>query len=195
VNRLPWTRRDALRRGLVGTGALLAGGALQSEAASAGGEDDASVLETAIAAEQATLLAYSTGYESGLLETPFASIARLLGGQERAHIEALAEALKALGGTMPEPPSVAEVEGLGSVRSQADFLELAIGLENSAVAAYGAAQRKLEEPGLLRLTTEICSSEGQHLVVLRQALGAGPAAAVPEAFEEGISPPPEPGAG
>lgn len=190
------TRRDVLRRGAVGAGAVLAGGALSSAlraaAASADSEDDAAILETAIAAEQATLLAYSTGYESGLLEMPFAAVARLFGEQEREHIAALAASLRALGGTMPEPPTVTEVEGLDAVRSQTDFLELAIGLENTAVAAYGEAQRKLETPGLLKLTTEICSSEGQHLVVLRQALGAGAADAVPVAFEAGISPPPEP---
>ena len=61
------------------------------------------------------------------------------------------------------------------------------------MAAYGQAQRKLESPELLRMATEISSNEGQHLVVLRQALGAEPAAAVPVAFEAGVSPAPKPG--
>ena len=190
------TRRDVLRRGAVGAGAVLAGGALSSAlraaAASADSEDDAAILETAIAAEQATLLAYSTGYESGLLEMPFAAVARLFGEQEREHIAALAGSLRALGGTVPEPPTVAEVEGLDAVRSQTDFLELAIGLENTAVAAYGQAQRKLETPG--------CSSSPPRSARARASTSSScarrsarePADAVPVAFEAGISPPPEP---
>ena len=80
------------------------------------------------------------------------------------------------------------MEGLGAVRTQTDFLELAIGLENMTVAAYGQALRKLESEDLLRTATEINANEGQHLAVLRGALGADPAAAVPVAFEAGISP-------
>ena len=63
------------------------------------------------------------------------------------------------------------------------------------MAAYGQAQRKLESPELLRMATQISSNEGQHLVVLRQALGAGPVASVPVAFEAGVSPAPKPAAG
>jgi rubrerythrin len=191
------TRRDTLRRGAIGAGAVVGANAVSlalRASDAAGSEDDAAILETAIAAEQATVLAYSTGAGSGLLEKPIAEMARLFAEQERRHLEALMEPLTGLGGTVPEPPSVADVSGLGALGSQRDFLELAIGLENMAVAAYGQAQRKLETPALLRIATEICSNEGQHLVVLRQALGAGPAAAVPVAFETGLSPPPEPGA-
>jgi rubrerythrin len=189
------TRRDALRRGAIGAAAALGVGAASSAlgvAGAAGSEDDPAVLETAIAAEQVAVLAYSTAAGSGLLEKPVAEMARLFAEQERRHLEALTEPFTDLGGTVPEPPSVADVSGLGALRSQTDFLELAIGLENAAVAAYGQAQRKLETPALLRIATEICSNEGQHLVVLRQALGAGPAAAVPVAFEAGVSPPPGP---
>ncbi len=114
-----------------------------------------------------------------------AEIARLFAEQERRHLEALTEPCAKLGGTVPEPPAASQRERAGLVRSQTDFLELAIELENTAVAAYGQAQRKLETPALLRIATEICSNEGQHLVVLRQALGAGPAAAVPVGLRGG----------
>ena len=186
-----WTRRDLALRGLIGAGGALAASATPwPEAALAAAGDDAAILESAIAAEQAAALAYATGYDSGLLERPVAEIAKLFGEQESEHLDALARALRALGGTVPDPPAVADVEGLGAVRTQTDFLELAIGLENMTVAAYGQALRKLESEDLLRTATEINANEGQHLAVLRGALGADPAAAVPVAFEAGVSPPP-----
>ncbi len=192
------TRRDAVRRGLIGAGAVAAASAiptlLRVGTAFADTEDDISVLESAIAVEQTAVLAYATGYGSGLLEKPVADAARLLREQEREHADALGRALRKLGGTVPEPPTVADVEGLGAIRNQADFLEFAIGLENMLVVAYDQAHRKLESPELLRTATEIMLNEGQHLVVLRQALGARPADSVPAAFEAGLSPAPKPGA-
>jgi rubrerythrin len=188
-------RRDILRRGSIGAAAAVGIGAMSSAlgaASAAGSEDAAAILEPAIVAEQAAVLAYSTAAESGLLERRVAGMAELFAEQERRHLDALTEPFTKLGGTVPEPPAVADVSGLGAMRGQTDFLELAIGLENVAVGAYGLMQRRLEVPALLRIATEICSNEGQHLVVLRKALGAGPAAAVPVAFETGVSPPPEP---
>lgn len=189
------TRRSALLGGL--GGGLVAGGAgalLRAGEALADG-DEAEVLGSAIAVEQALLLAYETGQGGGLLEKGVAETARLFAGQERQHVGALSRALRDLGGSVPEPPEVADVEGLAGVRSQTGFLELAAGLENAAVAAYGQAQRKLETPELLSIATRISANQGQHLVVLRQALGAGAAEAVPVAFEAGVTPPPKPEAG
>jgi hypothetical protein len=193
------TRRDLVRRGLSGAGAVLASGAVPSligtAPAFADAGDDAAILESAIAVEQAAVLAHATGYRSGLLEKPVAAIAKLFAEQGREHVEALAGSLLELGGTVPEPPVVADVEGLAAVRSQTDFLNLAVELENIGVAAYGQAQRKLESADLLHMATQISANEGQHLVVLRQALGAGAAEAVPVAFEAGVSPPPDSGGG
>ena len=53
-----------------------------------------------------------------------------------------------------------------------------------ALAAYYQAHQKLRGAKLLRTTARIMASEGQHLVVLRQALGRDP---VPNAFETGAA--------
>jgi rubrerythrin len=193
------TRRDAVRRGLIGAGAVISASAIPSllriGTAFANSDDDASILESAIEIEQTAVIAYATGYDSGLLEKPVGDLARLFGNQEQEHADALSRALRQLGGTVPKPPAAADVKGLGTIRNQTDFLTLAIELENMAVIGYVEAHRKLQSPDLLRTGTQIMSNEGQHLVVLRQALGAGPAASVPDAFEAGIAPPPKPGAG
>lgn len=193
------TRREAVRLGSAAAGGALAAAAprslLLAAAARADDREDPAVLEAAIQAEQATELTYATGLDSGLLAQPVAGFARLFAEQEREHIDALSRELRALGGTVPEPPRPADVAGLDAIGSQTDFLELAIAVENLAVAAYGQVHRKLEAPAPLRLATKIMSAEGQHLVVLRQALGAGPVESVPFAFEAGVSPPPGSGAG
>ena len=67
------TRRQLVRRGLAG--AVAAGAAfplLRTGVALADAGDDAEILESAIAVEQAALLVYGTGYGSGLLEKPLA---------------------------------------------------------------------------------------------------------------------------
>ncbi len=190
------TRRSALRGAIAG-GLAAAGPAplLRAGEARADSADDAEILGTAIAAEQALLLAYETGHSSELLEAPVAATARLFAAQERDHVAALSRALRALGGSVPPRPTVADVKGLTGLGSQAGFLELAVGLENTAVAAFGQAQRRLETPELLGLATRISMNQGQHLVVLRQALGATAAGAVPVAFEAGVTPAPKPQAG
>lgn len=193
------TRRDALRRGLTVGGAAIAAGSIPSlirvGAARAASDGDASILEAAIAIEQSAVVAYASAYDSGFLSKPVADFARLFREQEREHAKALSRALRELGGVVPRAPAAVEIEGLSAVRNQSDFLNFAVELENTAVITYVDAHRKLQSPDLLRTCTQIMSNEGQHLVVLRQALGAGPAASVPDAFEAGIAPPPVVGAG
>jgi hypothetical protein len=60
--------------------------------------------------------------------------------------------------------------------------EFAIQLELMAVAAYYDASRMLRQARLLQTSVQIMANEGQHLVVLRQALGKE---AVRNAFENG----------
>ena len=67
---------------------------------------------------------------------------------------------------------------IGAFEAQA----IAIELENMVVAAYFDASKKLQQGRLLQMTAQIMSNEGQHLAVLRQALGTDP---VPNAFENG----------
>ena len=61
-------------------------------------------------------------------------------------------------------------------------MNFAIELETAAVAAYLDAHRELVEAKLLQTGASIMASEGQHLVVLRRAVGQDP---VPAAFETG----------
>jgi rubrerythrin len=189
------TRRQAVKRGLVGGGAAIAASAipilLGVRKAFAQAEDDAKIVEGAVRLEQIAVVAYDTAYNGNLLTKPVADVAKLFRDQEQEHADALTQALQDLGGTAPEPPRPQEVEGLSSAKSQAQILSFAIDLENMAIQAYVDAHRKLQSPDLLKTGSQIISNEGQHLVVLRQALGASPAGSVPRAFEAGMAPPPK----
>ena len=180
------TRRDAMRRGIAVGGTLLAATSipllLGVRKAFAQSEDDATILTAAIGLEQTAVVAYDTAAGSGLLDEATTGVAELFRDQEQEHADGLTTALQALGGTAPEPPTPESIEGLGDLKSQEDVANFAIELETMAVAAYYDAHQKLRDAKLLQTGASIMANEGQHLVVLRQAVGKEP---VPNAFETG----------
>jgi hypothetical protein len=93
--------------------------------------------------------------------------------QAQAHVEKLSAALKDRGGTPPKR-SVAAVPG-----NRQELLEL----ETRTIAAYQDAARSLEDGELLKTLAAIMANHGQHVVVLREALGRDP---VPGAFEPAL---------
>jgi rubrerythrin len=181
------TRRDALRCGLVAGSTVVAASSTPllglRNALAKGVEDDAAILERALKLEQTAVVAYDAALESGLLRQPLAELARRFRGQEREHANALTAALEDLDRKAPRPPTPEQV-GLGRLEGQDDVLRFLIELENMTVVAYIDVQRRLEDEALLRTVAQIMANEGQHLVVLREALGNDP---VPDAFEAGTS--------
>jgi ferritin-like protein len=184
-------RRELIRRGLGFGGAVVAASTipllLGVRNAFAESDTDEMILDKAITLERVAVLAYDRVVVSGLLEARVERLARLLRGHEQQHADVLAKALTDLGGTPPPAPSGLEdidavVKGLGDVSTQAEVLSFAIELETAAVAAYYDAHAKLVEAKLLQTGASIMASEGQHLVVLRQAAGRPP---VPNALETG----------
>ena len=180
------TRRDAVRTGLAAGGAVLAASAipalLRARYALAAARGDAQIVRGALVLEQTAVVAYGAALDGGALRGELAATVGRIRRQEREHARALGAALARLGGTAPAPPRREEVRGLAGLRTRRDVLSFAIELENMAVAAYYEAHQRLREPGLLRTGAQIMANEGQHLVVLRQALGRDP---VPRAFETG----------
>jgi rubrerythrin len=184
------TRRDALRRGLFAGGAALsaaavpglltAGRAFAQEAETSIG--DSGIVEGAVNLEQTAVLVYETGAQSGFLG-PAESTAKLFAGQEQQHADVVIKMLRNLGGTVPAPPLPQDVPGLSEVKTRAAFLDFVLRLENEAIATYADAIQNLQDPVLMKPMAQIMANEGQHLVVLRQALGADP---VPSATPTGL---------
>ena len=181
------TRRDAVRRGLTAAGAVLGAALVPAllsarQAFAAGGQDDAGILASAIRLENTAVAAYAAAVNSGVLTPQFRRTAALFGRQEAEHAAALTAALASLGGTPPAGTDAKLLAPLKSARSQQQVVRFAIELETMAVAAYYDAAKKLRQAHLLQTSAQIMSNEGQHLVVLRQALAKDP---VPNAFENG----------
>ena len=64
-------------------------------------------------------------------------------------------------------------------------------MERATIDEELSAIAKLEASWPRALLASTVANQAQHLTLLRQALGAGPLASVPEPFENGTAPPPE----
>jgi hypothetical protein len=149
---------------------------------------DAAVLNDALSRELTMLDAYTAG--RALLGKSQRAVGRRLRAQEQEYVDALTKAVRGLGGDTEAEP---EKLDLGRVNDQAAFLALAYELESAALAFYVEAAPRLYTSAPRTLDTSLAAGHAQHLVVLRQGLGANPAASVPEGFDGGEVPPPSAG--
>lgn len=182
------------RRGLVRAVAFFVLAVLVVFAAGCGEEERASdgekaadveIINAALARELTIASAYARGQH--LLRGPYRAVGREFRAQAQEHADALTKGIRGLGGKTD-----AELEELdfAGVSNQADFLALAYGLENTALAGYLEAAPQLVTEAPRTLAASIGASHAQHLVVIRRGLGATPAESAPEAFEPGDLPPP-----
>jgi rubrerythrin len=151
-------------------------------------ESDLVTLNAALARELATLDLYTRAMPR--LERGDAALARRLRAHEQEYANALTKAIRGAGGETD--PEEIEVD-LSKARRRADLLELAYALENAALALYVEAAPRLYTDAPQTLAASLSAGHAQHLVLLRQALGASAVDSVPEAFDAGEAPPPGPG--
>jgi hypothetical protein len=146
---------------------------------------DAAILNAALAQELTALRAYGRGLP--LLRGRLRAVGREFRAQEQEYVDALTKAIRGVGGeTDAEPGDI----DFSRAKRQAGFLALLYELESSALASDIDAAPRLFTSAPRSLAASLAAGHAQHLVVLRQGLGAGPAAAVPEAFDGGEVPPP-----
>lgn len=161
--------------------ALLAGReklALIGEASAQTANNDVTILNSALGAEQQAIAAYQLGADSGLLQKPVKDLAVQFQGHHKAHADALAKAVTKLGG---KPAAAMKDYGFpkDKLKSQNDVLVFAASLEKGAVSAYLGAVPILTDRELAKAAASILGDEAMHWAVLRQALGQNP---VPDAF-------------
>jgi rubrerythrin len=168
------------RSGLALSGAAVALLAGRDALAAKSGDksSDTNILNTALAAELEAIAAYQVGAESGLLQKPVLDLAVTFQGHHKEHAEVLAKTIQKLGGKAVAAKSkyTFPVEKL---KSQADVLRFAAGLEQGAVSAYLGAVPLFGNRDLSKAAASILGDEAMHWAVLRQALGQNP---VPDAF-------------
>jgi Ferritin-like domain len=146
---------------------------------------DVAILNEALARELTMSDAYAFGRP--LLRGPRRAVGRQLRAQEQQYVDALTKAIRGLGG---DTEAEAEELELTGVKDQAAFLALAYELESAALASYIDAAPRLYTSAPRTLDASLAAGHAQHLVLLRQGLGASPVASVPEAFDGGEVPPP-----
>ncbi|MEX0810152.1 MAG: ferritin-like domain-containing protein [Dongiaceae bacterium] len=179
-------RRTLLLRGgqaLLSAGAiaLLAGceSAMSSRAASADTmANDAEILNTALGLEYEGIAAYQVGAESGLLEKPVLDVAVQFQGHHKEHADVLAQTVAKLGGT-PVLPKAQYNFPVDQLKTQADVLRFAAGLEKGAASAYYGAVPLFGDSALAQAAASIMADEAMHWAVLLHVLGENP---VPVAF-------------
>jgi rubrerythrin len=176
--------RRMLVRGATLSGAaiaLLAGAPRLAGPAGAqmmGSMDDVRILNTALSLEHEAIAAYQLGAESGLLQKPVLDVAVTFQGHHKEHRDLLAATVKKLGGT-PVDAKPSYMFPADQLKTQADVLRFAAGLEKAAASAYLGAVPIFQNRDLAKASASILGDEAMHWAVLRQALGENP---VPAAF-------------
>jgi len=187
-------RGRAVRRALLlGALAVLAAGALSSCGGASGGssasadkERDARVLNEILGRQLAAVAAY--GEVLPHLRGADLAAAQQFRAQEQEHVDATTKTLRGIGGEADPPAETIEA---GDLKTRADSLEFIYEMESATLDAELGAVGKLTVEWPRPLIASMAANQAQHLVLLRQALGAKPPEAVPSAFETGEIPAPE----
>ncbi len=141
-------------------------------------EQDIRILNTALGAELEAIAAYQVGAESGLLQKPVLALAVTFQGHHKEHADILARTIAKLGGKAAAAKDKYNFP-VEKLKSQADVLQFAAGLEKGAVSAYLNAVPLFGNPDLAKAAASILGDEAMHWAILRNALGEVP---VPSAF-------------
>lgn len=141
-------------------------------------EADVRILNTALGAEFEAVAAYQVGAESGLLSKGVLPVAVQFQEHHKEHAAAIAATVSKLGGK-PVAAKDKYTFPLDKLKSEADVLRFAAGLEKGAISAYLGAVPLFADRALAQVAASILGDEAMHWAVLRQVLGETP---VPAAF-------------
>lgn len=168
------TRGQLLARGVVGTGALTAGGILvgglpRLAVSQPSPAQDDRVLEWLLQVEYLQEAFYTDAERRGALEGELRDFAVLLAKQERAHVAALERTLG------PNHSSKRPEFDFGDATANRDeFISAAVELEEIAVSAFNGQVPNLTKPRVLT-AMEIVSVEARHVGWARDLAGRNPA--------------------
>jgi bacterioferritin (cytochrome b1) len=138
---------------------------------------DVELLNSVLDVELMVVEAYKVA--AARLRGPTLQLAKGFLEQEQEHADALAAAIRDLGGTPNGPKSSYDFPRL---RSPSAALRFAADLENTVIAAYIDALPKFSQADLRSTATAIVTCEAEHIAVLLGALGEPQ---VPAAFVTG----------
>jgi rubrerythrin len=141
---------------------------------------DVDILNSALGLEYQAIAAYQVGAESGLLQKPVLDLAVQFQGDHKQHAQVLSSTVTKLGGKPVAPKQTADYNfPVNTLKSQADVLRFAAGLEKGAASAYLGAVPAFGNKDLAKAAASILGDETMHWAILRNALGENP---VPASF-------------
>src|ERR1700744_4509434 len=135
---------------------------------------DAGTLNMALALEHEGINAYTLGAQSNLLQKPVLALAVRFQDDHKAHRDRLNKVIRTLGMTPVEEKSLAEYAQdleVDKLKSQADVLNFAAGLEEQAVNAYLGIIPAFHDRELAHLAGQLAADETGHFTLLSNALG------------------------
>jgi Ferritin-like domain len=176
------TRRRLLGRGVAIGGALAAGGAVLGWRANAAAPAPSAALDTkifnfALLLEYLQAAFYAEAVDAGVLRGGVRDFAEIVADHERQHVAFLE---KALGRGARKKPTF----DFGSAtKNQREFINAAVLLENTGVAAYNGQGANLTKKSLAA-AAQIASVEGRHAAWISDLAGRPPA---PRAADPGAT--------
>jgi hypothetical protein len=148
---------------------------------------DAQVVNVAIGQDLALTDAYRRA-GSFVHDPENRALLRQFVAQEQEHVDGWTKAMRGLGGQVEAEAEALDYSG---VKSERDYLRFVYELTSSELTHFLEDVTQLSTRAPQSFAAAIAASEAQHLVVLRQALGADLLEAAPDAFDTGEVPPPE----
>jgi hypothetical protein len=181
------------RRAALGAAAAAALAARPAVAGADGLTGDAAVLQPIHRDEMFALAAYSAATTSP--DGRVREVAARFKAHEAKHVAALATALEALGAPRFAPPvgaagldrnarrlQIAPV--FSELRTPDDLLGFLLAIEERLIGDWVRAHVGLGDANLMQAATQVLACQGEHVAVLRRALGRDP---LPSAFDAGRS--------
>jgi rubrerythrin len=166
------TRADFFRKAAIGGGSLLAGGVLMgglpalAGAQTASPKNDVKILNYALTLEYLEATFYRQALKNGILTGDVLAAAQIVGKHEDEHVAALR---KALGKAAVKKP---KFDFKATVTDPAKFLQTAVVLEDTGVAAYAGQAPKVFSKKVLAVAASILTVEARHASRFRSLAGA-----------------------
>ncbi len=174
------TRSEFFRKAALGGGALIGGGVLLSglpalAEARPSKRQDVAILNYALTLEYLEAAFYIEAVKKGAISGEVLSAARIVRDHEKAHVKFLKEALGSKAVKKPK------FDFKNTTGDQALFLQTAVALEDTGVAAYAGQGPRLFQKPVVRAALSIHSVEARHAAHFRSLAGQNFA---PNAFDK-----------